>query len=383
MKYFYLKDDEKIGPLSIDDLSDSDVNKDTLVWFEGLEDWTSMSEIEELKSVLEMKPPPIPIVPPPVPEVKLNLKSTEKLKASEANLKAIIYLDENGITIKASENAFFGEEYELNGEKYKVVDEKMLREMVKNEEDVTRVVTSHITDMKNLFNWVTSFNQNIDSWDTSNVTDMQGMFSVATSFNQDISNWDVENVDSMRGMFSGASSFNRDIKNWNVSNVINMSEMFNGADAFNQDISSWDVSNVLNMNLMFANTKAFNQDLSSWNVKKETTQADIFKNTKSFKQDISKWDNWDSNKINKVDKDKNAPFLFCGWFLSCLFFALYPYSTNSPFWMNLFVMCTLGLIPTVFISMIFRKISFAKILICTQLIVWILVMIGELSLSQN
>ena len=81
MKYFYLKNDEKVGPISLEDLSAAEINKDTLIWYEGIEDWTPMSEIEELKSVLEIKPPPIPIVPSPVPEVKLNLKSTEKLKA--------------------------------------------------------------------------------------------------------------------------------------------------------------------------------------------------------------------------------------------------------------------------------------------------------------
>ena len=47
----------------------------------------------------------------------------------------MIYLDKNGITIKASKEAVIGEEYELNGEKYKVVDEEMLRDMVENEED--------------------------------------------------------------------------------------------------------------------------------------------------------------------------------------------------------------------------------------------------------
>ena len=63
----------------------------------------------------------------------------------------MIYLDENGITIKASKEAVVGEEYELNGEKYKVVDEEMLREMVKNEEDVTKVVTSRVTNMESMF----------------------------------------------------------------------------------------------------------------------------------------------------------------------------------------------------------------------------------------
>jgi hypothetical protein len=84
-KYFYLKDNEKIGPLSTEDLSTADLNKDTLVWFQGLEDWTPMSEIEELKSVLEIKPPPIPIVPPPVSEVKLNLETSKDIPPPLSN----------------------------------------------------------------------------------------------------------------------------------------------------------------------------------------------------------------------------------------------------------------------------------------------------------
>jgi surface protein len=169
-----------------------------------------------------------------------------KVKSTEANFNSMIYLDKNGITIKASENAIIGEEYELNGEKYKVVDEKMLREMVKNEEDVTRVVTSHITDMKNLFNWVTSFNQNIGSWDTSNVTDMQGMFSVAPSFNQDISNWDVSQVTKMNNMFIGAKSFNQDISKWDVGNVKSMQNIFRDATSFDQDLSNWNSEGLHN-----------------------------------------------------------------------------------------------------------------------------------------
>ena len=84
-KYFYAENDKKVGPLSLEELSTSDVNKDTLVWFQGLEDWTPMSEIEELKSVLEIKPPPIPIVPPPVPEVMLNLETPKDIPPPLSN----------------------------------------------------------------------------------------------------------------------------------------------------------------------------------------------------------------------------------------------------------------------------------------------------------
>ena len=132
----------------------------------------------------------------------------------------MIYLDKNGITIKASKEAVVGEEYELNSEKYKVVDGEMLREMVRNREDVTKVVTTNLTNMIVLFaNEVTdeqpnAFNQDISSWDVSNVTNMISLFR-NTPFNQDISSWDVSNVTYMNGMF-GETPFNQDIGSWDV-----------------------------------------------------------------------------------------------------------------------------------------------------------------------
>ncbi|MCP4045809.1 MAG: BspA family leucine-rich repeat surface protein, partial [Gammaproteobacteria bacterium] len=61
------------------------------------------------------------------------------------------------------------------------------------------------------------------------VTDMQQMFDGATAFNQDIGNWNVGNVTEMSGMFAGASAFDQDIGSWDVSNVFSMFFMFNNA----------------------------------------------------------------------------------------------------------------------------------------------------------
>ena len=144
VKYFYLKNDEKVGPISLEDLSAADINKDTLVWYEGLDYWTPMSKIEELESISKTKSPSIP-------KAKPNLESTEKTNSPKDNLTSMVYFDDNGITIKASEKAVIGEKYEFNGEQYLFVDEEMLREMVKNGEDVTKVVTSAVTNMSSVF----------------------------------------------------------------------------------------------------------------------------------------------------------------------------------------------------------------------------------------
>ena len=190
-----------------------------------------------------------------------------------------VYLADNGVTIKACDFASVGDTGVINGVTYTVVDEAMLRAMVANEEDVTKVVTTKVTNMSELFfidfNTFSDFNQDISSWDVSNVADMSEMFLNASSFNQPIGDWDVSNVTDMSEMFEEAFAFNQPVGNWDVSNVNNMNGMFEAAFAFNQPIGDWDVSNVTNMYVMFLEATSFNQDLSSWSVD-GVTECDDF-----------------------------------------------------------------------------------------------------------
>ena len=174
-----------------------------------------------------------------------------------------IYLDANGVTIKANVNAVIGESYELGDISYLVVDEATLKAMVAADEDVTKVVITNVTNMIAMFFDATAFNQDIGSWDVSNVTNMLLMFSGADAFNQDIGSWDVSNVTNMEDMFNYAQAFNQDIGPWDVSNVTDMDEMFTSATSFNQDIGSWDVDNVTNCAL-------FSTDATAWTEPKPT-----------------------------------------------------------------------------------------------------------------
>ena len=190
-----------------------------------------------------------------------------------------LYLDENGITIKATENARVGGWYQFNGVSYYVADDDLLEDYflyaIINDYDAANLVTSHITNMSELFYENLTFNVDISSWDVSNVTDMSFMFERTDRFNQDISSWNVSNVTNMERMFTDASAFNQDIGDWDVSNVTDMQSMFYGATSFNQDIGSWDVSNVTSMNYMFFDADSFNQDLSSWDICNAFGSGDI------------------------------------------------------------------------------------------------------------
>ena len=131
----------------------------------------------------------------------------------------LIYLDTNGVTIKAIAAATIGDTGTVNGILYTVVDRNTLNNRIDSSLDVTNVCVSKITDMSLMFSGDDSFNKDISSWDVSNVTNMRSMFGQAHSFNQDISSWDVSNVTDMYQMFYEAVSFNQDISSWNVSNV--------------------------------------------------------------------------------------------------------------------------------------------------------------------
>ena len=131
-----------------------------------------------------------------------NTPEGEDVDEQGCPLTPPMYLDENGVTIKAYEWSQVGQSGLINGVVYTIVDETMLREMVENEEDVTRVCTTKVTDMSDLFFVQFSVdNMDIRSWDVSNVADMSGMFALST-FNQPIGDWDVRNVTNMNVMFA-------------------------------------------------------------------------------------------------------------------------------------------------------------------------------------
>jgi cell division protein FtsB len=78
MSKFYIHiDDQQQGPFTTDELKDLKIARETMVWFEGEEDWKKAVEIEELQEIIKSIPPPI--VDKEIEDAK---KSIDKVKPS-------------------------------------------------------------------------------------------------------------------------------------------------------------------------------------------------------------------------------------------------------------------------------------------------------------
>ena len=200
-----------------------------------------------------------------------------------------VYLDDNGVTIKARSWATIGQSSVINGKTYTIISQSDLQNKIANNEDVTTSCTTRVTDMAGFFQQKTSFNQDISSWDLTNVTNLGNTFRDATSFNQDISKWNTANVTEMGNMFLRASSFSGDISDWDVSNVKYFDNMFQEANSFNAPIGKWTTTNLIETYQMFFKNTSFNQSLSNWNVSKVGVMTGMFQKATAFNGDLSGW----------------------------------------------------------------------------------------------
>ncbi len=148
-----------------------------------------------------------------------------------------------------------------------------------NDRNIHSFVNKYYTE-KYLFHKLTL--PPISGWDVSKVTNMHNLFNGMTEFNESLDNWNVKKVTNMSSMFFGCNFFNQPLNNWDVTNVINMSSMFSGCSSFNQPLDNWDVTNATNMSRMFAGCSKFNQSLDNWNVNYKTNTHEMFKYATEF-----------------------------------------------------------------------------------------------------
>lgn len=57
---YYLHDGKvQLGPFTVDELKQHNINKDSLIWTEGMADWKKAEELEDLKTYFASVPPPL------------------------------------------------------------------------------------------------------------------------------------------------------------------------------------------------------------------------------------------------------------------------------------------------------------------------------------
>jgi hypothetical protein len=228
--------------------------------------------------------------------------------------EGIIHRAENGVTLKASSEALVGKEYLFEGRMFLIVDDSLLRKVVKDEMDLSRVITSRVTNMSYLFYKSTLQDPNISSWDVSAVKNMSWMFGLAPVINPDISFWDTRSVVDFSDMFIGAKKFRGDLSKWNtssgerfngmffetefngylndwdMSSAKNLSGMFDDARLFDQPLDKWNLSNAEDLGGMFAEAESFDQDITKWDVRNVKVMTNMFRNASKFKRDLSNWE---------------------------------------------------------------------------------------------
>ena len=98
MKKYYLHNGtNQVGPYSVEELKIMFLQPSTPVWYPGLIEWTTIAEVEELKSLFGVPPPFQNTVPPEMKNVIQNKNNVEdkknlKSKIARASLIVIVFL---------------------------------------------------------------------------------------------------------------------------------------------------------------------------------------------------------------------------------------------------------------------------------------------------
>ena len=197
--------------------------------------------------------------------------------------------------------------------------------------DTSKIDTSKVKNMSNLFFLSKIKEINLDTWDTSNVTNMSLMFDSSEAEKLNISNLNTKNVRSMNGMFSNLSTSgfkDLDLSKWDTSNVTDISRMFTlNYSTEKINVSNWDTSKITKMEDAFSGAHNLKEikGIENWNTSNVKTIHNMFAYSENLKSlNLSKWntsnvedmselflgaeglaylniENWDTGKVKSFD----------------------------------------------------------------------------------
>ena len=167
--------------------------------------------------------------------------------------------------------------------------------------DASKIDTSRVKNMFNMFNSSSFTKLDLNTWNTSNVENMKSMFFNTVVTELKIDKWDTSKVKDMSLMFEKSTSLKElNIQDWNTSNVEDMNSMFDYATELTKlDLNKWNVSKVKDMTVMFANTVALEElKISNWNTSNVEHMGGMFNEAIKLKElDIS---NWNTSKVKDM-----------------------------------------------------------------------------------
>jgi len=95
-KYYIHKDDQQQGPFTTDELKDLKITRDTMVWFQGADNWKKAIDVDDLQEIFKSVPPYLqtnpPVIPPPLMDNKPKevTKPTVEEKPTKKKMTLII-----------------------------------------------------------------------------------------------------------------------------------------------------------------------------------------------------------------------------------------------------------------------------------------------------
>jgi hypothetical protein len=118
MKIYYLHNGaSQSGPFDIEELKQKGITKETPIWYQGLNEWTTAGEIAELSAVFQSTPPPLKTAPPSYTQTKV----INDLTPAPRNRKPLLYI---GIAIAVGVAIFFGVKNNEAAAKIAVIEQK-------------------------------------------------------------------------------------------------------------------------------------------------------------------------------------------------------------------------------------------------------------------
>lgn len=119
MSQYYLHDGEmQLGPFTIEELKTKEINKDTPVWKDGMQDWVKADNLPELAALLKSPPPAYKSGPPPVTRTELPVYPSRKKNYTIPLLLLLIVLGFGGYYLWESNKSSSGKAYDNNSIEY-------------------------------------------------------------------------------------------------------------------------------------------------------------------------------------------------------------------------------------------------------------------------